>query len=100
VAATIMNGMTPRRFWAEDASVLGRVETDDPAIDEAVRAALRSDHHARIEHEHLRELTVGTYTSPIVVPDLGPIVIGQSELSILADALDGTARTAHPAARP
>jgi hypothetical protein len=35
-----------------------------------------------------------------VVPDLGPIVIGQSELSILADALDGTARAAHPAVRP
>ena len=100
VAATIMNGMTPRRFWAEDASVLGRVPGGDPTIAAAVRSALLADHHARIEQAHLSELATGTDTTPMVLPDLGPVVIGQSELALLADALDGAPRSARPVGRP
>lgn len=89
VAAAIMNGMAPRRFRAEDASVLGRVDLRDPRTAAVIRGALRADHHARVEHSHLAELQAGTGLVPQVLPDLGPVVIAQSELGLLADALDG-----------
>jgi anion-transporting ArsA/GET3 family ATPase len=97
VAAAIMNGMTPRRFWAEDASVLGRVPTTEPTTAAAVRAALRADHHVRTEQAHLAELADGTGMTPMVLPDLGPIVVGQSELELLADALDTAPHAPQPA---
>jgi len=90
VAATIMNAMAPRRFWPEDAPALGRVGLENPRASAAVQAALQAHHHATLEHDHLIELATGTQTTPIVMPDLGPVPIDAAALAILADALSGT----------
>jgi anion-transporting ArsA/GET3 family ATPase len=99
VAATIMNGMTPRRFWPEDAAVLARVDLYDPQAAAAAHAALQAHHHSTIEHDHLRELATGTHTTPLVMPDLGPVPIGPAELGILADALQAARHAGEPAVR-
>jgi hypothetical protein len=92
--------MAPRRFWAEDASALARVGTDNPqasaAVHAAVHAALHAYHHATVEHDHLSDLASGTGMHPIVLPELGPVAIEASALGVLADALDA----AHPVVAP
>jgi anion-transporting ArsA/GET3 family ATPase len=103
VAAIIMNAMAPRRFWAEDASALARVGTDNPqasaAVHAAVHAALHAYHHATVEHDHLSDLASGTGMHPIVLPDLGPVAIEASALGVLADALDAAHHVVAPARR-